>query len=443
MTGPDQTTEARLRALFHDAALRIHPTRPAPYPGTAPPPVHRRARLRLTIGLAVCVVVAGLITAEVRPWAGSGGVGLGSGTGPPGVLLTVTSDGAVELLAPETGAVLRTLVGPSPVDGSGRHLSRPYGVTAADQVAYVGYLGPSPVIESIPFAGGTPRYVTDGVLPSANPDGTELAFESAGTSTGAVVVRDLASGSQQTVYPSGTGASGISLVEGLSWSSDGEHLAIGGLFTSPVPGGTPPLAVDLSTGAELLTLGSPLSATNPHFLGTTTTFAGHSPETSSWTDAQFVGPGDDVAVVAGPSSGACGAAVPTSVLSVDPTTGRTTPVASFAFAIMNPVFDQRGDLVAFTRDFPQTCPPVTTITTTTTTTIARAFSGKVSVSGGGTFYAVPARTVLYRWSDGTASRLAPDIAAVTFVPQASDGLSGAAAGNQSGSGTTSTGAGGG
>jgi hypothetical protein len=154
MTEPENANGERLRAMFLDAAAHIHPTRPVPETTATSAPTPRTAPLRLTFGLAVCVAAAVGITFAVHPWGSAGANHSTSGTGGSGALLTVESNGAVDLRAPDTGAILSTLVGPSPVDSRGRHLSDPSAVSAAHQVAYIAYDRPSPVIESCRIAAG-------------------------------------------------------------------------------------------------------------------------------------------------------------------------------------------------------------------------------------------------------------------------------------------------
>jgi hypothetical protein len=66
-------------------------------------------------------------------------------------------------------------------------------------------------------------------------------------------------------------------------------------------------------------------------------------------------------------------------------------------------------------------PPVTTTSTTSTTTTTSPGSFGGSASTGGAFATSTAwtRSVLYKWSNGTASRLGGDVRAVTFVDRAS------------------------
>jgi hypothetical protein len=420
MTEHDNEAETRLREMFRDAADRIHPARPAPEPGLTAraPRTARRSTWGLSIGLAVCVAVAAAVALDVHAFGGSSTGGLGAGNGATGALLTVDTDGSVVLLAPDTGVVLRTLVGPSPVDSSGRHLGRPDAITAAGQVAYVAYNRPSPVIESIPFTGGTPHYVTSGYDPAASPDGSELAFfrlaDSASASesvSGMVVVRDLATGSEQTVDT----LTGFGFVEALSWSPDGTELAMSGTF---MPDSVGPLS-EIAVGVQLLVLGQTVSGTNPHFLGTPATVSDIAAGTPGWSDGQFLGSGGDLAVLAGNDSGGVCRKTRTSVLSVDPTTGRTTTVATVPFLVSHAVFDPAGTLIALQRTLPpDNCHVITTTTTSTTSTTVPGLLRVGSSSTGGSFVAIgPNRSVLDEWSAGSATKLADDVAAVTYVAQ--------------------------
>jgi len=413
MTTPNDPGEARLRQMFHDAAIELHPTRPAPDLATWPRRAPRGAFFRLSLGLAVCLLAAAAITVVVRPWGGSRAITSGDGAGAGGSLLTVQTNGAVEFLSPDTGAILRTLVGPSPVDSVGRHLSQPDGVTVADKVAYVSYVRPTPVIESIPLAGGTPQYVTEGMDPSASADGRNLAFYrlsdvgsemSLGSSSGSVIVRDLATGQERTVYA----PAGFSMVSSLSWSSDDSELAVSGFF---MPGTTRALLRDTLSGVQLLELDQPLSATNPHFVGTPTTLLSSGP---TWTDARFLGSGDTVGVLVTPRASSVCQKASTGVLSVDARTGRATTMATLPYNVSDAVFDRSGAFVAFQRVLPpQSCSePTTTTTTTTTTTVP----GRITIGTSGGATAVRTQWALYRWSAGVSTRLANNVAAVTFVP---------------------------
>jgi len=363
------------------------------------------------MALAVCVVVA--VAVGVHVSGGSGGARPAGGNGVAGDLLIAKSDGAVELLSPGTGAVLRTLVGPSPVDAAGRHLQRPFGVTAADGVAYVGYLGPSPVIESVALGGGTPHFVTDGLYPAVSHDGTELAFYrvTAGASTAAVAVRDLATGVDHAVYSSPDGP----VVEGLSWSTDDTQLVVSGLFLPTAPLNLEGGPLNVVDGVQVLDLDQPVSATNPRFIGTPTALTADTP---TWTDAQWLDSGGDIVVLSSrPAVSPC-QTVPTQVLSVDPTTGQTTTLASVPFQISDAVFDQTGGLVAFARTVaPPTCraAPTTTTTTTTTTPTPGRLGTRATPSIGGSATATATQYVLDGWSDGTPRTLATGVTAVTLV----------------------------
>jgi hypothetical protein len=410
MTGPDKTTETRLRQMFSDAAVQIHPSRPVPDIGGSPSPVSRRARLGVTIGLSVCVVVAAAIALDVHAWGGSGGLEPAGVTSIPGQLLVVKADGAVELVSPDTGAVIRRLVGSSPVAANGLHLRRPTAITAAGGVAYVSYLAPTPVIVSIPLAGGAPRLVAYGLAPAASPDGTRLAYYevTAGASSGVIAVRDLATGRTTTVYAASSGT----LPETLSWSTDDRRLAVSGLFLPATS-----LIDDWGLDIQVLDLGRPLSPMNPHFVGSETTLGSGGP---TWTDGQFLSTGGKLAVVSSGTGKPC-QTTPTRILSVDPASGRATTIAVLPFQVSRAVFDKRGQVVAFMRTLaPLGCRFTSdkTTTTTTTTTVAPMPIGPGASNSrqfSSTFEVVPTQSVLDRWSDGRASRLVDGAAAVAYL----------------------------
>jgi hypothetical protein len=409
MTGPDHATENRLRTMFLDAAPDIHPSRPAPGAGAARSRARRASVSRLSLGLAVCVAVAAVAALGVHVWGGSGGSRSLSGGGAAGDLLTIRSDGSVDLASPATGTVLRTLVGPSPVDSSGRRLHDPFAVTASESDAYIAYGRPRSTIESVPLAGGALTYVTDGMDPAVSPDGSMLAYfrlfrtsDTTGrTVTGAVVVRNLASGSEKTV----DSTAGFTIVQELSWSSDDTELAISGVFDS---GAGASLVTDTRLGVQVLSLDEPTSGTNPRFVGSPTSL---SAQTAVWSDGQFPGTGTDLAAIVNSPGSACQPGT-TTVLSVDPTTGQTTPVASLPFRVLHVIFDQAGALVAFERVSlpPDACRVPAPTTTTTSGAISRLGS---SISGSA--IVVADRYVLYRWANGASRQLATDIVAATIV----------------------------
>jgi WD40 repeat protein len=429
MTEHDNDAESRLRAMLRDAAVEIHPSRPAPgLVGPSPSRNRRRSTWGLSIGLAVCLVVGTLVALDVHAIGGSSNGGLAVGGHVSGALLVADSDGAVRLLDPDTGAVLRTLVGPSPVDSSGRHLKEPEAITAANQAAYVAYDdGLHSVIESIPFSGGTPQYVTSGMDPSASPDGTRLAFVrlvtgSSGSASEPVVIRDLATGSEQAVDTT----TGFGFVESLSWSPDGTQLAVSGIFT---PTARPGSVGGIDIGVQILTVDQPTSATNPRFLGPPRTLGGlgtvasgvavlptFTLGTPAWTDGQFLASGGGVAVLAVTSSVGVCQSTHTSILVVDPATGETTTLATVPFSVSGAVFDPAGNLVALQRDLPpRRCHEATTTTTTTTTVPGLSGVSSSSFSTGTAYFSF-GRLELDRWSAGTSSKLADGVVAVTFVP---------------------------
>jgi hypothetical protein len=414
--GPDSHSEDRLRTMFREASTQIHPTRPAPITGGMPSQPRRGARVRVALGLAVCVAAAAAVAVSVNAVGGTAPAGSpGSAVG-AGTFVVARPDG-VDLISPETGQLLRHLVGPAPVDSDGRRLGEVVGLSATNQVAYVAYELPTPVIEAISLAGGTPQFVAQGMAPAVTGDGTELAYfklestgsqERGGSSLGSVVVRDLATGSERTfTTPSGE----LVVVNTLSWSADDSELSLSGLFLNVDTHG-PPAA--FTVGVQVLDLGQPVSGTNPRFVGSPAPLAA-----SPWTDGQFLASGSDLAVVSGPSSGCL--AVPTTVLSVDPATGATTSIAHFPYHVSGVVFDRAGDLVAYLRTTPPSCPPPTTTTTTTTTVPptmplgrvggSSSLSGSVAINRGGR-----SQLVLFDQASGTSRVLADNVQEVDLVP---------------------------
>jgi hypothetical protein len=152
------------------------------------------------------------------------------------VIVAVTSGGALEVLNPGTGAVESTLV-PSGVLGD------EVAVSASDTVYFTAARGCTGEIESVPLAGGTPAQITAGQLPALSPDGTRLAFASEPSADAAascfpsggdptlqykLVVRTLATGAEVT-YPMVAAGQDSGLpapISHLSWSPDGQHLAV-------------------------------------------------------------------------------------------------------------------------------------------------------------------------------------------------------------------------
>jgi hypothetical protein len=187
-----------------------------------------------------------------------------------------------------------------------------------------------------------------------------------------------------------------------------------------MPGTTGTLLRDTLSGVQLLTLDQPLSATNPHFVGTPTTPLSSSP---TWTDARFLDSRDMLGVLATPRASSVCQKTSTAVLSVDATTGRATTVATVPYNASDAVFNQSGAFVAFQSVLPPRSCSEPTTTTTTTSTTTTTVPGRISMptiasigsSGGGMISAVRTQWALYGWSAGVSTRLANKVAAVTFV----------------------------
>jgi hypothetical protein len=208
----------------------------------------RRRRKAITSALLALAIGAGgggvAFTGfdQPGPVSGTGATSAPAAAAPdrPGIV-AVTGKGALVVLNPATGEATRILVG-SGVAGGALAVS-PDGST----VYFAARVGCRDEIESVPVAGGTPTEITEGVLPSVSPDGTELAFarepfsggsahqvflpgcrQAAPTSPGfSVVVRDLASG-HETVYPAppGTDSALPAAISRLSWAPSGRQLLV-------------------------------------------------------------------------------------------------------------------------------------------------------------------------------------------------------------------------
>jgi len=265
-------------------------------------------------------------------------------------------------------------------------------VAATSKLAYIGYDSPRFSIESVPLGGGAPTYVTHGMSPALSPDGTKMALfrllPAHHTAIDEVVVRNLRTGSERTVYS----ATGVNVVNRLSWSPDSSELAMTGTFSSSPTAGIG----DFRLGVQILALDEPISATNPHFVGMSTTISGDS---ATFADAQFLGSSGRLAGLTGGPLEAC---QPTSsvVASLDPATGQSVIVSAFPFGVAHVVFDQHGTLIAYEK-YPATpCPPPT----------PKGEKGTAAIT------ASIAHWGLYGWVNGTSRHLVNDVIAATAVP---------------------------
>jgi WD40-like Beta Propeller Repeat len=238
----DSEFTARLRSGAAELAAAVDP--PAPEAIRRRGERRRRRAAAMSGVLAVAVGVGGGGAAyaslghagpgAAQPASGSspasGAVASASAASLPGIV-AVTTGGAVEVLNPVTGIATRVLV--PRVDAIGDEVSV-FGST----VYFAVKRGCADSIESVPLAGGAPKVVTTGVLPSVSPDGTRLAFVReqvsggpsavqygcSGASAGGtvVVVRDLASGVEKA-YPA---VGGPAPVSHLSWAPSGGAILV-------------------------------------------------------------------------------------------------------------------------------------------------------------------------------------------------------------------------
>jgi hypothetical protein len=149
-------------------------------------------------------------------------------------LVAVTTAGALVVLSPKAGSVVRTLV-PSGVVGD------EVSVSSNGTVYFAARNGCADEVESVAATGGTPVRISAGSLPAVTPDGTKLAFASQPSLTqGCVpsnpdltllyklVIRSLGTGTQ-TTYPMVAPGQDSGLpapISHLSWSPDDLRLAV-------------------------------------------------------------------------------------------------------------------------------------------------------------------------------------------------------------------------
>lgn len=158
----------------------------------------------------------------------------GAGGARPPRMFAATTAGALVVLNPASGAVVRTLV-PSGVTGD------EISVAGNGTVYFAVRSGCTDQIESVAPSGGTPVVITNGSLPAISPDGSKLAFASQPSlTTGCVpsspdltrlyklVVRTLSTGAERTypMQPAGQGSGLPAPMSHLSWSADSQQLAV-------------------------------------------------------------------------------------------------------------------------------------------------------------------------------------------------------------------------
>lgn len=174
------------------------------------------------------------VAGGATPTPSRGSSGAASGPSQPQIV-AVTTGGAVQLVNSATGT--GTALTPNQ-DAIGDEVSvSPDGKT----VYFAIRKGCADDIESVPIGGGTPSTVAVGVLPAVSPDGKELAFVRESYSGGPtetdytcipveqtkkseVVVRNLATGSEQDYPPSPDAPAWP--ISHVSWSPDGQSLLV-------------------------------------------------------------------------------------------------------------------------------------------------------------------------------------------------------------------------
>jgi hypothetical protein len=444
MSHPDEEFGSTLRQLLLDTAKEIHPTRPAPpavvtssgswqqstVPAIAPPRAKPLVPRFLVISFAVAIIIAAVaLTVSLR--VSSRGPA-GSGASIPGALVVVRSNGAVDLINPNNGTVVKTLVGSSPTVAGGKHLGIPVGVTAHGNLAYVTYGTGSDLgaIYSVPLTGGHLSYVAAGMVAALSEDGSMLAYVRIGPNFGSgsrsnsafesgsleeIVVRNLQTGSERTVYdPSGT-----VFFTGLSWSEGRSELLVSGIYeNSPTANGPLP---GFSERIGVLSLDASVSTDNPRFISS---YRAQSSGPDRY-DPNFIGAGQTVGVLSNVPSAGCDIRS-TSILTLDAVTGGVkTLLGTVPFDASDVQFSASGQPVAVTGFQPKCVSAVTTTTLPpTSTTLSRIpveTNASTGSSGGGTFGVVGQGSnslSLYKWENGGAVKIASGVDQVAYVQSA-------------------------
>jgi hypothetical protein len=447
MSDPDEEFGSTLRQLLLEAAEEIHPTRRAPSGDgivtlrtstDAPAKQHglRRARQNssarplvprfLVVSfVALIVIVGAALTISVRhsssgPPASGGDI--------PGELVVVRSSGVVEVMNPNTGAVMRTIVGSSPMSPGGKHLGTPFSVAVGGKVAYLTYLTQNDAagaIYAVPLAGGHLSYVAAGTDAAVSADGSMLAYAKVnlddGSASGAnsayqsgsfqeIVVRNLKTGSERTVYdPSGTFFSG-----GLSWSPDQRELLVSGIFGGSSGEGQLPGFI---ARIGVLSLDKPVSSGNPRFIWSDQAQSA----LADPYDAKFIGRGGMIGVLSNTPSSGC-APMSTSLLTLDPITGIKTPVTTLHFKAVDAQYGPAGQLVAVTGFLPHCSAPTATTVSPTATTLHQLHlrvTQSTGASGGSTSSTLTGASnppSLYKWEGEAAVKIAGKVQDIAYLP---------------------------
>lgn len=189
----------------------------------------------------------------------------------PKVLVAITTGGTLEELDPSSGAPLRTLA----TGAVGDELS----ITPDLSTVYFESSGGcTHQIERVDVAGGSPQVVAQGSVPALSDDGSKLAYvrqpiagnpacqgQSFSPSQYTLVVRDVATGSE-TTYPVApdVASSGLpSPIDHLSWSANGQQLAVSILAPQDNEGWQVVVIHPFTDEYYFSGSGIPLSGTNP------------------------------------------------------------------------------------------------------------------------------------------------------------------------------------
>lgn len=266
----------------------------------------RRWRRRGLLGVSLVLLAAAAVTGAVGlsgraarlPARAAAPAPAGPAAAMPSRVVVWTAWFKIEVLSSRTGRLIRTLA----TNVALFHGLPTLAVSATGVVYFDDTRGDgNEWVFAVPLAGGPVTAVAEGRAPAISPDGRLLAYVTFTDRTGrpeAIVVRDLAAGTQKTWAFS----SHLPDIFSLSWSPDGRFLAFTGITEAKNGTVTVPVADILDTRSA-----GPLDRARPIPLGPGVDWAG------------FLTPGTGAGVMAGPGglTGAGG-----SLVEVDAHSGR-------------------------------------------------------------------------------------------------------------------------
>jgi hypothetical protein len=247
----------------------------------------RRWRRRGLLGVSLMLLAAAAVTGAVGlsgraarvPVRAAAPAPPGPAAAMPSRVVVWTAGFKIEVLSSRTGRLIRTLA----TNVALFHGLPTLAVSATGVVYFDDVRGDgNEWVFAVPLAGGPVTAVAEGFGPAISPDGRLLAYVTFTDRTGrpqAIVVRDLAAGTQKTWAFSST----LSDIYSLSWSPGGRFLAFTGITGVKNGWVTVPIAEILDTRSA-----GPLDGARPIPLAPGVDWAG------------FLTPGTGVGVMAGP-----------------------------------------------------------------------------------------------------------------------------------------------